>query len=131
MSDRKFAFLPRQQYFDLVAPPNSTDASRLNRAIRTPARAGITMVVAFTVVFGGWGCLMPLAGGAVAPGIINPEGDKKTVQHLEGGIIAELRVRDGDEVQSGQPLLVLKNVTERANFDALQEQRWTLLAKQA
>ena len=76
------------------------------------------------------GIFVPLAGGAMAPGVVNPEGEKKMLQHLEGGIIAELRVRDGDHVDAGQPLLVLESVLERANHDALQEQFWTLLSKQ-
>jgi HlyD family secretion protein/epimerase transport system membrane fusion protein len=87
--------------------------------------------VAFFLVFGGWGFLVPLAGGAVAPGIITPDGYKKTVQHLEGGIIADLRVREGAEVTAGQPLLVLESVQESATYDTLLEQHWTLLAKQA
>jgi HlyD family secretion protein len=111
--------------------PNWADPRRLNASVRVPARAGGRLIATFFVVFGGWGFLVPLAGGAVAPGVITPDGYKKTVQHLEGGIIADLRVREGDEVTAGQPLLVLESVQESATYDALQQQRWTLLAKQA
>jgi len=78
-----------------------------------------------------WGILTPLAGGALAPGVLAPVQGKKVVQHLEDGIIAELRVHDGDIVEVGQSLVVLENVQARANHDALQQQRWSLLAKQA
>ncbi len=111
--------------------PDWADPTRLKASVRAPARAGRWLTMVFLLVFGGWGFLVPLAGGAVAPGIITPDGYKKTVQHLEGGIIADLRAREGDEVTAGQPLLVLESVQESATFDALREQHWILLAKQA
>jgi HlyD family secretion protein len=110
--------------------PDWADPSRLSGSVRGPSRAGRRLIVAFFLVFGGWGFLVPLAGGAVAPGIVTPDSYKKTVQHLEGGIIADLRVREGAEVTAGQPLLVLESVHESATYDALREQHWTLLAKQ-
>ena len=60
-----------------------------------------------------------------------PDQGKKVVQQLEDGIIAELRVHDGDVVKPGQPLVVLEDVQTRANYDALQQQSWSQLAKQA
>ena len=59
-------------------------------SIRVPARLGNALILAFAIVFGGWGYFAPLDGGAVAPGVINPDSGKKTIQHLEGGIIAEM-----------------------------------------
>jgi len=103
----------------------------LKRNIRGPNRIGLSIVVAFMATFVVWGILTPLAGGALAPGVLAPVQGKKVVQHLEDGIIAELRVHDGDIVEVGQSLVVLENVQARANHDALQQQRWSLLAKQA
>ena len=103
----------------------------LKRNIRGPNRIGLSIVVVFMATFVVWGILTPLAGGALAPGVLAPVQGKKVVQHLEDGIIAELRVHDGDIVEVGQSLVVLQNVQARANHDALQQQRWSLLAKQA
>jgi HlyD family secretion protein/epimerase transport system membrane fusion protein len=103
----------------------------LKRNIQGPNRIGLSIVVAFMATFVVWGILTPLAGGALAPGVLAPIQGKKVVQHLEDGIIAELRVHDGDIVEVGQSLVVLENVQARANHDALQQQRWSLLAKQA
>jgi HlyD family secretion protein/epimerase transport system membrane fusion protein len=103
----------------------------LKMNIQSPNRIGFSIVVAFVTTFVVWGILTPLAGGAMAPGVLAPVQGKKVVQHLEDGIIAELRVHDGDIVEVGQPLLVLEDVQARANHDALQQQRWSLLAKQA
>jgi len=103
----------------------------LKRNIQRPNRIGFFIVLTFAATFVVWGILTPLAGGALAPGILAPVQGKKVVQHLEDGIIAELRVHDGDIVEVGQPLVVLEDVQARANHDALQQQRWSLLAKQA
>jgi HlyD family secretion protein len=99
--------------------------------IAVPARLGNTIILMFAVVFGGWGHFAPLDGGAVAPGVINPDSGKKTIQHLEGGIIAEMRVREGEAVSIGQPLVVLESTQARAAYDSLAQQRWSLLARKA
>lgn len=103
----------------------------LKKSIQSPNRIGFIIVVAFVATFVSWGILAPLAGGAMAPGTLAPLQGKKVVQHLEDGIIADLRVHDGDVVEAGQPLLALEDVQARANHDALQQQLWSLLAKQA
>ena len=59
----------------------------LSRLTRGPRRLGMTAVLAFFLVFGGWSYYAPLASAAVAPGVVSPDGSRKTVQHLEGGII--------------------------------------------
>ena len=103
----------------------------LKPSIAVPARLGNTIILVFVVVFGGWGYFAPLDGGAVAPGVINPDSGKKTIQHLEGGIIAEMRVREGEAVTVGQPLVVLESTQARAAYDSLVQQRWALLARKA
>lgn len=108
-----------------------TDRQALRAAIRGPGRAGKTIIVGFIGGFFLWGLTAPIAGGAVAPGIISPDGSRRTVQHLEGGIIAAIRVRDGDRVAAGQPLVLLESLQARTVFNALQDQHQTLLAMQA
>ena len=103
----------------------------LKKSIQSPDRIGFIIVVAFVATFVSWGILAPLAGGAMAPGTLAPLQGEKVVQHLKDGIIADLRVHDGDVVEAGQPLLALEDVQARANHDALQQQLWSLLAKQA
>ena len=108
------------------------DASHsLKPNICVPARLGKALILIFALVFGGWGYFAPLDGGAVAPGVINPDSGKKTIQHLEGGIIAEMRVREGEAVTVGQPLVVLESTQARAAHDSLMQQRWSLLARKA
>jgi HlyD family secretion protein/epimerase transport system membrane fusion protein len=113
-----------------VGPPAITVAAP-RPVVHVPARWGVALVVFFVLAFGSWGCLVPLDGGAVAPGVVNPDSGKKTIQHLEGGIIAELPVREGERVKAGQPIVVLESTQARAAHEALVQQQLSLLARKA
>lgn len=63
-----------------------------------------------------WGAIAPLNSGAIASGEIIPAGRSKTVQHLEGGIIRGIHVKDGDKVHSGQLLLQLEETDAQAQL---------------
>ncbi|MBY4766279.1 HlyD family type I secretion periplasmic adaptor subunit [Burkholderia ambifaria] len=69
-----------------------------------------------------WAALAPISGAVVAEGSVRTEGERKTVQHLEGGIVKQILVRDGDRVKAGQVLIVLDNVSPAAELSALQAQ---------
>ena len=117
----------------LTVPPvgPSVMAVAPRPAVNAPARWGVALVVFFVLAFGSWGCLVPLDGGAVAPGVVNPDSGKKTIQHLEGGIVAELPVREGERVKAGQPLVVLESTQARAAHETLVQQQLSLLARKA
>ena len=86
------------------------------------------------VVFGGfglWAALAPLSSAAIGTGTISVENYRKTVQHLEGGIVNEIKVRDGDLVTKGQVLLVLDDTRPMAELEALRGQLFGLLAREA
>jgi HlyD family secretion protein/epimerase transport system membrane fusion protein len=103
------------------------DRAVLRHGLRGPSRAGLVLTAAFLLGFGVWGSVVPIASGASAPAIISPDGSRKTIQHLEGGMINALPVRDGDTVSVGQPLVILSNVQPRATYETLLEQYRTLL----
>jgi len=75
--------------------------------------------------------LAPLSSGAVAQGEIAVPGNIKTVQHLEGGIIRELLVTDGDRVGADQVLLRLDDAQARASWELIQGQWLALKAQEA
>jgi HlyD family secretion protein len=58
----------------------------------------------------------------VAPGSVSIETNRKTVQHLEGGIVREILIREGDRVQAGQPLIRLDETASRAKIEQLSAQ---------
>jgi HlyD family secretion protein/epimerase transport system membrane fusion protein len=118
-----------RRLLDSARAPSSLDS--LHRACAAPSRAGYLVTGLFGAVFGLWGGLVPLASGAMAPGIIAPETSRKTVQHLEGGIITKLAVRDGDTVLVGQALVELDSVQAQTTVDILRNQQLRLFARQA
>jgi HlyD family secretion protein/epimerase transport system membrane fusion protein len=100
-------------------------------SLRTPLLAGAGIAVAFFAGFGGWAATAPLAGAAVAPAIVAPAGSRKTVQHLEGGIVRRVLVQDGSIVAAGQPLVALDDIQAGAEHAALLAEQRALLAMEA
>jgi HlyD family secretion protein/epimerase transport system membrane fusion protein len=103
----------------------------LRRALRGPVLIGAAVVLAFFGGLGTWSYLAPLASAAIAPGVISPDGNRRTVQHLEGGIVREIRVRDGDRVDAGDPLMVLSDAQPQASHQLLMSQYRMLAATRA
>lgn len=93
--------------------------------------AGLAVIGVFFGVIGTWAAFAPLDSAAIAPAVIKVEGNRKSVQHLEGGILRELRVREGDAVKEGDVLLVLDNSQAKATYDVLRKQYLELLAQEA
>lgn len=112
-----------------AAPPAQPPA--LSTMLRGPRRVGLGVVLAFIGFFAVWGSLAQLSGGAAAPARISPDGGVKIVQHLEGGILRELHVREGDVVAAGAPLATLENVRAQAEVRTLLDRRWSRLAERA
>lgn len=110
----------------------SAEASRsLSHQTRWPRRLGYATVLLFFGGFGSWAAIASLASAAVAPGVVSPEGNRKTVQHLEGGIIERIHVREGDRVAVGDPVVTLQDTRARAALGEIRERYIHLLAKEA
>lgn len=80
-------------------------------------RLGFSIVFVTFGVFGTWAAFAPLDGAAYAPGVVTVQTYRKTVQHLEGGIVKEVLVHDGDRVTKGQPLIVLDDAQLRSEYE--------------
>jgi HlyD family secretion protein len=93
--------------------------------------AGTACVAIFIIGFGVWATYAPLESAAVASGTVESESSRKTVQHLEGGIIGAILVKDGDAVVEGQPLIRLDDTKARTTLMALEGQLWDAEAREA
>ena len=71
----------------------------------------------------GWGSTAPIAGAVVTSGVFVATGQNKIVQHLEGGVIRAIAVREGDIVEPGQTLLLLDEVAPKAELSRLELRR--------
>ena len=103
----------------------------LARVVRGPTVMGYAAILLFFGGFGAWAAIAPLASAAIAPAVVSPDGNRKTIQHLEGGIVREIDVREGDRVKVGQTLLTLEDVGARAEFEELRERFVHLMTQEA
>jgi len=83
---------------------------------------GFILFLVVFVGFGGWSVLAPLGSAAPAPGMLVVESQRQVIQHLEGGILETLLVRQGDRVDTGQVLAKLDVTQVRANLDVAESQ---------
>jgi HlyD family type I secretion membrane fusion protein len=91
--------------------------------------AGLLVIFCF---FGGlatWSVFFPFQGAVIAPGTVKVSGERKIVQHLEGGIIDEILVKEGDKVEKGDILIKLKSIKVESNVDLLEGRLYTKLAE--
>ena len=99
--------------------------------LRLPISIGFMIIALFFGALGGWAALAPLDSAAIAPGEVAIDTKRKTIQHLEGGIISEILVRDGDIVAPGQALIRLEKIQSRAELELLQGRHITASAIEA
>jgi len=121
--------LPPRQGLPAIA--TSYDVAEPDESLKKYAAAGWITLVLFFGVFGIWSMIAPLNGAVVAPAIVKVEGNRKNVQHLDGGIVRKLDVKEGDHVNTGDVLIVLDDTAARANFEVLAQQYKVLRAAEA
>lgn len=109
----------------------SADLRQKQDGARGPLLAGIAVLLVFFGGIVGWAAMAPLAGAVIADGRLTVEGERKTVQHLDGGVIDEILVADGDRVVAGQPLLRLDTTESLATRATLEAERDSLAARAA
>jgi HlyD family secretion protein len=104
-----------------MSPPRPSAA--LRAALRPVALASVAVAALFVGGFSAWGFYAPLASAAIAPGVVSPDSSLNTIQHLEGGIVQEILVTEGDRVEKGDLLMRLSPVQAQASFSA-RERQW-------
>ena len=102
----------------IQSPDTPALPSERFRTVR--AHASYALCVLATTVFIFWAALGTLDIVSMATGEVVPASQVKTVQHLEGGIVSFIHVKEGDFVQLGQPLVVLEPTSSDADVGELQ-----------
>lgn len=102
-----------------------------HHSIRRHLLAGVTLVAVLAGGVGGWATTTEISGAVIAPGALVVDTNVKKVQHLTGGVVGELRVRDGDRVKVGDILLRLDDTQTRANLSIITKALDELSARQA
>ena len=113
-----------------LAPPAVPETATRPRT-RGTTLFGFAAIAIFFGTFAAWSAFAPLSEAAIASGMIKVEGTRRTIQHLEGGIVREILVRDGDRVRAGQVLMRLDDIRAGTDLETLRSQRWALMAQDA
>jgi len=92
-------------------------------------RGGAVLMGLMAIGVVSWSVLFTIQNGIIAPGVVTIEGDTKTIQHLEGGSIQAVHVRDGDPVKAGDPLVTLNTTVLTANKAQWTRQKLDLLGQ--
>ncbi|MBU6338508.1 MAG: HlyD family type I secretion periplasmic adaptor subunit [Rickettsiales bacterium] len=88
--------------------------------------SGIKTLVIFTLIFLSWATFVPIKSASVADGIVVLDFSKKNIQHLEGGIVDEILVKEGQMVNAGDVLIYLHDIKTRTEQQTLKEKLWTM-----
>ncbi|MCU0800221.1 MAG: HlyD family type I secretion periplasmic adaptor subunit [Rhodobacteraceae bacterium] len=113
---------------ELLTPAAPAPAIRMGHAGKVAAAAGLGLFAALVL----WAVLTQINGAVVAQGTIAVMGKPKAVQHLDGGIVQDILVADGDLVAKGQPLIRLDPTLLQANLEIYRNrlaEAWARLAR--
>lgn len=112
---------------------NTTSAAsgRANTDFSSPLRWGLAVLLIGFGGFAGWAAFAPLDAGVTANATVQVAGNRKAVQHQDGGTIEALLVREGDYVKAGQTLLRLNATRAQAEQGVISSQYITAAAIEA
>ena len=108
--------MKRIEYHDST----TADGGRQGMGVGRLMVFGAVVIALFFGGFGVWAGFAPLESAAIAQGVLSVSGKRKTVQHLEGGIVSDILIEEGDTVTAGQTLIVLNDTRASASFSQLQ-----------
>ncbi len=96
---------------------------------RGPVLLGLLVLVVLLGGFGGWAMLTRIAGAVVAPGLVEVDRNRQVVQHPDGGVVAEILVKEGETVVAGQPLVRLDGSLVGSELAIVEAQFFDLQAR--
>lgn len=97
-----------------------------NKVAKNPIGKGLKTLIFFTAIFLVWAIFLPITSASIADGVIVLDFNRKTIQHLEGGIIEEILVKEGQIVKQGDILLYLRDIKVKSEQQILQERLFTM-----
>jgi HlyD family type I secretion membrane fusion protein len=90
--------------------------------------SGVLVIAVFLFGLGVWSFFAPIESAVISQGIIHVDSSRKTIQHLSGGIVQEILVREGDRVKSGDTLIRLEDTQQRSMRNQLKARYFEALA---
>ncbi|UPK27789.1 HlyD family type I secretion periplasmic adaptor subunit [Bradyrhizobium sp. 195] len=99
-----------------IGGPKPAAKKTVRESIKFHLILGLVIVVVLVVGLGGWASTVLISGALIAPGQIVVESNVKKVQHPTGGVVGEVRARDGDLVKAGDIVVRLDDTVTKANL---------------
>jgi HlyD family type I secretion membrane fusion protein len=117
----------------MTADPNTLTGwyRSVPHSARWPIAIGFGLLLVWFFGFVMWAAWAPISGAVVASGTFVATGQNKHIQHLEGGILRELLVKEGDRVEAGQALAQMDSTSAGAKLRRLVLKEYRLLAMRA
>jgi HlyD family type I secretion membrane fusion protein len=115
-------------------PSGPTDQQRLGslkRRLASPIVGGLVIIGVFVVGLFVWMIMSQVQGAVMAPGVVRVEENRKTVKHLDGGLVQAIMVREGQRVQEGQPLMQFEDTQARSQVEVLRNRYDYYMAQRA
>lgn len=116
-----------------MTDPNTPEAANaeVDRSLRRYGLGAFAVIALLVGGIGGWAATSRIAGAVLSQGTVVVDSNVKKVQHPTGGIVGELKVREGDKVEAGDILLSLDGTATRANLQVIVKQLNELEMRQA
>lgn len=113
-----------------VLPPPADSKPKVKGNHKTFVRAGYGIILLGMITTGTFASYANISSAVFATGVVAVESSRKIVQHLEGGMVREILVKDADLVQAGQVLIRLDPLKAKASADLYRNQLFAILAAQ-
>lgn len=97
-----------------------------SKMAENPINYGVKALIVFALIFLFWAVFLPIQSASIAEGVIVLDFNRKTIQHLEGGIIEQILVKEGQVVESGSVLLYLHDIKAKSEQQILKERLWSM-----
>ncbi len=114
-----------------VAKPAAVPVSGRGWSARKPILLGLVGLALLVGGFGSWAVLANISGAIISSGRVAVESNRQVVQHPDGGVVTEILVREGDEVEAGETLIRLDPTDLRSEAEILRGQLQEIAARSA
>ncbi|WP_264331189.1 HlyD family type I secretion periplasmic adaptor subunit [Wolbachia endosymbiont (group B) of Erebia ligea] len=127
--DKTFAWIDAMINF--IFKRESNNVNEVLKVTWGPLFFGLVVIFIFFGIGGIWSAIAPIDGAVHASGEVIVSSNRKIVQHLGGGIISKILVKEGQAVKKDEPLVLLSDVNEKANLSIIKEKLLSFLATEA
>ncbi|KPA21086.1 Type I secretion system membrane fusion protein PrsE [Shimia sp. SK013] len=108
---------------------SNADKSRNQFGVRGPLIFGILALAVLLGGFGTWSVMTEISGAIIASGRVEVDRNRQVVQHIDGGIVTEIKVDEGDIVEAGQLLIRLDDSLLESERTVVEGQLWEMMAR--